>query len=94
MISGVMIVKSGEKVQLVPDYKPTNLLFFHFTFWKVVGVERGWGFFIIIYESLVLILSSLNALRFEWNNYSVRFISLSLYSYLYVKPVVLCRAMK
>ena len=28
MISRVMIVKSGEKVKLVPDCKPTNLLYF------------------------------------------------------------------
>ena len=31
MIGGVMIVKSGEKVQLVPNYKPTTLLYFIFT---------------------------------------------------------------
>ena len=30
MISRVMIVKSGEKVKLVPDCKPTNLLYFTF----------------------------------------------------------------
>ena len=28
MISGVMIVKLEEKVKLVPDYKPTTLLYF------------------------------------------------------------------
>ena len=31
MISGVMIVKSGEKVQLVRDYKPTTLLYYRRT---------------------------------------------------------------
>ena len=40
MISGVMIVKTGEKVQLVPDYKPTTLLYFTLKERETVGGGR------------------------------------------------------
>ena len=52
MTSGVMIVKSGEKIQLVSDYKSITLLYFTLLGHFLILISRSVLY--LLYTSLVL----------------------------------------